>query len=75
MKQNCCQTPLIQYNNQPNRKEKKMTNATYNVGDTFTTQKSGITGTITEIVSQDNGNTRVKLDVNGSERWTTFSVK
>jgi hypothetical protein len=52
-----------------------MTNATYNVGDTFTTQKSGITGTITEIVSQDNGNTRVKLDVNGSERWTTFSVK
>ena len=52
-----------------------MTNATYNVGDTFTTQKSGITGTITEIVPQDNGNTAVKLDVNGSERWTTFSAK
>ena len=49
--------------------------ATYKVGDTFTTQKSKITGTILEINPQANGNVRVKLDVNGSARYTTWTAK
>ena len=49
--------------------------ATYKVGDTFTTQKSKVTGIITEINPQANGNVRVKLDVNGSSRYTTWTAK
>lgn len=41
------------------------------VGDTYTTQKSGVTGTIQEIVSNANGSLRVRLSVNGADRWTT----
>ena len=41
------------------------------VGDTYTTQKSGVTGTIQEIVPNANGSLRVRLSVNGSDRWTT----
>ena len=49
--------------------------ATYKVGDTYTTQKSKVTGVITEITPQDNGNVRVKLDVNGKARYTTWTAK
>ena len=50
--------------------------ATYKVGDTYTSQKSKITGTITEIKPSKDGTTvRVKLDVNGSPRWTTWTAK
>ena len=49
--------------------------ATYKVGDTYTTQKSKVSGVITEIIPQANGNVRVKLDVNGSTRWTTWTAK
>jgi hypothetical protein len=49
--------------------------ATYKVGDTFTTQKSKVTGVIQEITPQANGNVRVKLDVNGSARYTTWTSK
>ena len=49
--------------------------ATYKVGDTYTTQKSKVSGVITEIITQANGNVRVKLDVNGSTRWTTWTAK
>ena len=49
--------------------------ATYKVGDTFTTQKSKVTGTIQEITPQPNGNVRVKLDVNGQARYTTWTAK
>ncbi len=49
--------------------------ATYKVGDTFTTQKSKVSGIITEITPQDNGNVRVKLDVNGAPRYTTWTAK
>jgi len=49
--------------------------ATYKVGDTFTTQKSKVTGTIMEINPQANGNVRVKLDVNGVPRYTTWTAK
>ena len=49
--------------------------ATYKVGDTYTTQKSKVTGTIVEINPQANGNVRVKLDVNGSHRYTNWTAK
>ena len=50
-------------------------NAMYQVGDTYTTQKSKETGVIKEIVPQTNGNVRVKLDLNGKTRWTTWTAK
>jgi hypothetical protein len=58
-------------------KEKKMAvnTATYKVGDTFTTQKSKVTGTIEEIIPQANGNVRVKLNVDGKPRYTTWTSK
>ena len=62
----------------PNRKGKtKMTVsvATYKVGDTFTTQKSKVTGTIMEINPNANGTVRVKLDVEGKTRYTTWKAQ
>ena len=41
------------------------------VGQNYTTAKSGVTGTVQEIVSNANGSLRVRLDVNGQDRWTT----
>jgi hypothetical protein len=41
------------------------------VGSQFTTQKSAVTGTVTEVKENKNGTLRIKLDVNGQERWTT----
>lgn len=41
------------------------------VGQTYTTSKSGVTGTIKEIVANQTGSFRILLDVNGSDRWTT----
>jgi len=61
-----------------NRKGNKMSvaTATYKVGDLYTTQKSKVTGTITEITPTPNGQSvRVKLDVNGSVRYTTWTAK
>ena len=49
--------------------------ANYKVGDTYTSQKSKVTGTIKEIVPNSNGTVRVKLDVEGSTRWTTWKAK
>ena len=49
--------------------------ATYKVGDTYTTQKSKVTGVIKEIIPQANGNVRVKLDVDGQTRYTTWTSK
>ena len=57
------------------RNTMSVSNATYKVGDTYTSQKSKATGTIQEIIPQANGNVRVKLDVNGSTRWTTWTAK
>jgi hypothetical protein len=61
----------------PNRKEKQMSvnTATYKVGDTYTSQKSKVVGTILAIDPQANGNVRVKLDVNGAPRYTTWTPK
>lgn len=44
---------------------------TLTVGSQFTTLKSGVVGTIQEIVNNKNGSKRVRLSVNGSDRWTT----
>jgi hypothetical protein len=41
------------------------------IGETFTTQKSGVSGTVQEIIKNANGSTRVRLLVNGADRWTT----
>ena len=59
-------------------KEKKMTVSvsTYKVGDLYTSQKSKVTGTILEISPSKTGDAvRVKLDVNGNTRWTTWTAK
>lgn len=48
---------------------KKITAPT--VGSQFTTQKSAVTGTVTEVKENTNGTLRIKLDVNGQDRWTT----
>ena len=57
--------------------ETKMSVATntYKVGDLYTTQKSKVTGTIQEITPQANGNVRVKLNVDGTIRYTTWTSK
>lgn len=44
---------------------------TLTVGSQFTTAKSGVSGIIQEVVANKNGSYRVRLDVNGSDRWTT----
>ena len=49
--------------------------ATYKVGDLYTTQKSKVTGTIMEINPNPNGTVRVKLDVDGKARYTTWTAK
>ncbi len=45
------------------------------IGSTFTTQKSGVSGTVQEIVKNANGTFRVRLDVAGQPRWTTVTSK
>ena len=49
--------------------------ATYKVGDTYTSQKSKVTGIIKEIIPTDKNPVRVKLDVEGKVRWTTWKNK
>lgn len=46
-----------------------MTNIT--IGQTLTTTKSGVTGIVKEVVTNANGSLRVRLEANGSDRWTT----
>ena len=48
--------------------------ATYKVGDLYTSQKSKVTGTILEISPTAKDTVRVKLDVNGNTRWTTWKA-
>ena len=40
------------------------------IGQPFTTAKSGVTGVVQEIVENKNGTYRIRLDVNGQDRWT-----
>ena len=44
---------------------------TIEIGKPLTTLKSNVTGTVQEIVKNANGSLRVRLDVNGQDRWTT----
>jgi hypothetical protein len=44
---------------------------TLTVGSQFTTAKSGVTGTITEIVENPSGSLRLCLDTANGIRWTT----
>jgi len=63
---------------QQEKEKKQMTvaNKTYAIGDLFTTQRSNVTGTITEIVPVAENRTRVKLSLdNGEYRWTTVTIK
>jgi hypothetical protein len=57
------------------RNKMSVATATYKVGDTYTTQKSKVTGVIKEITPQANGNVRVALDVEGKTRYTTWTAK
>jgi len=43
------------------------------LGQTFTTQSSGVVGIVEEVVENATGSFRVRLNVNGVERWTTFN--
>ena len=45
---------------------------TLTIGQEITTPKSGVKGTIQEIVQNPSGSVRVRLDVRGKERWTTL---
>ncbi len=56
-----------------NRKEKQMEKQiqTPTVGSQFTTAKSGVTGTVQEVIKNTTGSLRIRLDVNGQDRWTT----
>ena len=63
------------------KKEKEKNNMTtngktYQIGDLFTTQRSNVTGTITEIIPVSERTTRVKLALeNGEYRWTSVTIK
>ena len=46
---------------------------TYAIGDIYTSTKSGVTGTIKEIEVVSPTLVKVRLDVNGAERWTTWT--
>lgn len=42
------------------------------VGSPFTTAVSKVSGIVQEVVANKTGSFRVRLDVNGSPRWTTI---
>lgn len=48
---------------------KKITAPT--VGSQFTTAVSKVSGIVQEVVENQNGSYRVRLDVDGKDRWTT----
>ena len=41
------------------------------IGDMYTTAKSGVRGIVCEIVPNPNGTYRVRLDTPAGDRWTT----
>jgi hypothetical protein len=64
---------LYNTTNNQTKGNKMTTQSTLEVGQTYTTSKSGVTGTITAIDNHPSGVTRLALDVNGTERWTSVS--
>ena len=46
---------------------------TLEIGQSFTTKKSKVTGVVQEVVKNANGSLRVRLELpNGNARWTTI---
>jgi hypothetical protein len=67
-----CQPPMIKYKQQQTEREKMtVQDKTYAVGDLFTTLNSGVTGVIKEINNHQSGVTRVLLETENGERWTS----
>ena len=67
---------ILNISTKQRRNKMAVSTATYKVGDLYTSQKSKVTGTITEIKPNNDGTSvRVKLDVNGTPRWTTWTAK
>jgi hypothetical protein len=56
----------LRYNCNLTTKEKKM-----EIGQTYTTTTSGVTGVIKAVDNHPSGVNRILLDVNGKERWTS----
>lgn len=48
---------------------------TLEIGQTFTTEKSGVVGIIKAIDNHPSGVNRILLDVDGKERWTSVTAK
>ena len=48
-------------------------NQTLEVGQTFTTTTSNVVGVIKAIDTHPSGVSRILLDVNGKERWTSLT--
>jgi hypothetical protein len=44
---------------------------TLQIGQTYTTANSGVVGVIKEINQHPSGVSRILLDVNGTDRWTS----
>ena len=44
------------------------------IGDQFTTAKSGVKGTVAEIVKNASGSLRVRLITRDGDRWTTVQT-
>ena len=66
---------LNTYNKLKRRNKMTVATTTYKVGDLYTSQKSKVTGTILEIAPTAKDTVRVKLDVNGTTRWTTWKAQ
>jgi hypothetical protein len=66
---------LNTYNKLKRRNKMTVATNTYKVGDLYTSQKSKVTGTILEISPTAKDTVRVKLDVNGNTRWTTWKAQ
>ena len=66
---------LNTYNKLQRRNKMTVATNTYKVGDLYTSQKSKVTGTILEIAPTAKDTVRVKLDVNGMTRWTTWKAQ
>jgi preprotein translocase subunit YajC len=63
------------YNHPSKTNERKKMATTLEVGQTYTTTQSGVTGIIKAVDNHPSGVNRILLDVNGTERWTSVSAK
>jgi hypothetical protein len=50
-----------------------MNNSTLEVGQTYTTTTNNVVGIIKAIDNHPSGVSRILLDVNGKERWTSLT--